>query len=797
MTIAGIEKEYLKLLEEGSIPADERLSISKGILADGTPTPPRVLAKLFLDNTIAVREEAKKSILILQENELSKIASDDATHSSLLLLLAKHFHDSPSVGISIISNKNTTEKILFYLQGRGGEVDDDFDEELIDGGGDIQGERRDDIEIGEEIEIEIGEEIEIEISEDEGIGLEVPSGEDIDGEISSVGTPDLTATPEARQGEEVFEFVPESYTDGDIEVIIELDETDDIDDEEEEIVINDKGESGDIDIGIIHHDEGEQIIGDDFPFKQEVHLDKEENGFATTIDSIEDKVGEIFDIDLGDIDIQGDKTLGATGGGIGFEADSDISGMETPVEEDTPFKSQEPVSDFGGGVDERLTETDREKMEVFLPSERFVTRISSKKYAYKVPLVELFAKVAKILVPVAVVVLAFFMLWVLLPNEVAFVEEFDSGINRVFVKTKMEGLDPKLKDPFPKGSSIYNWKPEKVREEIDFNPGGKVSGYKKLKEDLLGFETKYKRELEYEKVSEEFSKKKKSLSTASKKSKAVNEEFSLLLKEKDGYLERYKGEKLKKRTVTDERDKEIREFKKLFETEKSKIEKIESDMAGAKERIAEFERDNIPTADDHGYYANKRELEELTKEYSKLKPKFDNFNSRYKGILNKLENKYKQKLSIVERIEVIDREVSGLNMEKTRFGVEKRILEEDIKKLEDRMGKLEKAKATGEKITVKNLPIFLVMSKYIREHEQPQLDSELNGNDEISYFEIYTIKQKKADIAITLNNKEGKKEKKKYSITFMRMITKKKILIFEWDVKTTKWVLTSISEKKK
>jgi len=388
-------------------------------------------------------------------------------------------------------------------------------------------------------------------------------------------------------------------------------------------------------------------------------------------------------------------------------------------------------------------------------------------------------------------------LWMSLPNEVAFVEEFDSGINRVFVKTKMEGLDPKLKNPFPKGSSIYNWKPENVREEIAFSLGGEAYGDKKLKEDLTGFETKYQRELEYEKASEELFNKKKSLSAASKKSKAVNEEISLLLKEKDGYLEGYKGETLKKRIVADERDKEIEEFKKLFKAEKSKMEKIESGMADAKERIAEFERDNIPTEDDHGYYANKRELEELTNEYRKLKPKFDNFNSRYKGILNKLENKYKQKLNIIERIEEIDQKISELNLEKTRFGIEKGILREDIEKLEKRISKLKKAKATGEKITKENLPIFLVMSKYIRENEKSQLDSELNDNDEISFFEIYTIKQKKADIAITFKNKEGKEEKKKYSITFMRMITKKKFFVVEWDVKTTKWVLTSISKKKK
>ena len=833
MTIARIEKEYLELLEKGNIPEDERLSISKGILVDGTPTPPRVLARLFLDKTIAVKEEAKKSILRLQENELSKIASDDATHSSLLLLLAKHFHDSPAVGISIISNKNTTEKILFYLQGRGDEIDDGSDE-----GGDIQGETEDDIEIsdeveieisdeveieiGEETDIEIGEEIEIEISENEGIGLEDPSEEDIDGETSSGETPDLTANPKAGE-EEVFEFVPESYKDGDMEVIIEVDETDDFD-EEEEIVISDEGaaateeviqdvpqrdeiieddeiKSGDIDIGITYHDEGEQLIGDDIASGQGAHLDEKGTGFATTIDSIEDKVGEIFDIDLSDTDdIQGDKASGVSEGGIEFEANSDIPGMETPVEGDTPFKSQEPFSGFGGGADEQFMETGRDKVDISLSapsSKRFVTHLATKKGNQKALVAELFAKVAKIAVPVAIVVLAFSTFWVFFPKEEVIVEKFDSGVNRVLVKAKKKGLYSKLKNPFPKGSSIYKWELDEVQEERGFDPDGEAFGDKKLKEDLLGFKAKYERELEYEKVSEELSENKMELLSVSKQIKKIDEELSFLIAEKDSYLEKYEGDSLKKRIAVDERDKEIGEFKGQFEKDKLMIEEIEEEIADTKERIASFERDNVPTADDHGYYANKRELENLTREYRKIKPKFDNFSSRYNSILNKLENKYKEKLNIIDRIEVISQAVIELNRKKAKIEKRKRVLKGKIEKLEKRTSKLEKANATGENITDENLPVFLLMSKYIREQEKLQADSELNEKDEISYFETYTIKQRNADIIITTENKEGEKEKKKYSTTFMRMITKKKILMFEWDIKTTEWVLISITKKKK
>ncbi len=835
MSIAKIEKEYLELLEKGSIPVDERLSISKGILADGTPTPLRVLARLFLDNAIVIKEEAKKSILRLQESDLSKIASDDTTHSSLLLLLAKHFHGSPAVGISIISNKNTTEKVLFYLQGRGDEVDDASDEEFIVGGGGIQVESHDDVEISEEIEIEIsedieigeekdveiGEEIELNISNSEGIGLEVPSEGDIDGDIPSAGTPDLTANSKARQSEEVFKFVPERYTDGDMEVIIELEETDDFD-EEEEIVISDKGavatdefiqdapqrdemitdeeiKSADIDIGITHHDEGDQIIEDDVLFEQKEHLDEEGGGFSTTIDSIEDKVGEIFDIDLGDTDTQGDGALGGTEGGMEFESGLDIPGMETPVEGNSPLESLGPIGGFGGGVDEQLTNTGREQTDVSTPlsEKRFITHLATKRDAGKVTVKELFAKVAKIAVPVAVVVLVFVALWVFWPKSEVSVEAFNNGVNRVFVKAKNEGLNLKLNNPFPKGSFIYKWEPGKVQEEKGYSPNGKAYDDKKLKEDLLGFKVKYERELEYEKISEELSIKRKNLSTALKKSKEIDEKLSRLEAENDSYLKKYRGESLKRVVVLEERGNEIRELKRLFEKEKLKIKKIESEMADVRRRVADFERDNIPTADDHGYYANKQELDELTAEYRKIKPKFDNFSLRYNGILNKLENKYKQKLSIIDRIIEIGQKVSELDREKNKIEKRKRALRAKIGKLENSLYDLEDKNATGELITDENLPIYLLVSKYIREQEKLQVDSGLKGNDEVSYFETYTIKQKKADITITLENKEGTKEKKKYSTTFMRMITKKKILMFQWDVKTTEWVLTSISEKKK
>lgn len=779
MTIAGIEKEYLKLLQQRSIPTDERLSLSKGLLPDGTPTPPRVLARLFLDQSVLVREEAKKSILRLKEDALSQIASDNSTHSSLLLLLAKHFNDSPAVGTSIISNKNATEKILYYLQGRGDEVDDESDEEAYDRGAFFRDESLDNLEIGEEVEIEV--------STEEEIVLEVPD--------------------EREKEETAPEFIPESYTDGDMEVVIELNEVEDFDDEEEILIGEDTVKAPGVgvlqgppvtgeDIGIKIQDEGDQIIEDELPYERETTIEEERREFASAVDRIEGKVGEIFDIDLSDTRGGDTSKTEADGEGIEFEAVSGISGLEIPTDADTTHDFREPLDTEGWGPGEQQNKIDKDGMEISIASERFVTRLPIKKYVQKANPADFFVPAVKIFIPVAAVILVFFIFWVTLPKGEASVEEFDSGVNRILVETKMGGLNSKLKNPFPAGSYLSSWETGKAQKEKDFSFGDEVSGYRKLKNDLFNFKKKYTRELEYDEVSEKLDGKKKDLSRAVKRIKAIDKELSFLLNEKGEYLGRFSGENLKKNFVIEKRDKEISNFVKNYEENKSRIEKIEKDIADAKARIAEFERHNIPTPDDHGYYANKLEVEELTKEHGKMKPKFNRLESSYKGTLSAMEKKYKQQLDVIDRIEKIDKEVAKLNGERIQLDIEKRIYGEEIEELEKRIEKLEKAKATGEKITSKNLPVFLVMSNYINESERLREDRELNDDEEISFFEIYNIKQKDADLDITVEDKEGKEERNEYSTTFMRMITKKKILMFEWDVNTTKWVLTAISKKK-
>ncbi|MBN1571691.1 MAG: hypothetical protein JW984_00670 [Deltaproteobacteria bacterium] len=812
MTIAGIEKEYLKLLQEGNIPTDERLALSKGLLPDGTPTPPRVLARLFLDQVTNVREEARKSILRLREDALSQIASDNSTHQSLLLFLAKHFNKSPVVGTSIIANKNTTEKILYYLQGRGNEIEDESDKGPVDRAELFRDQKFDDFEIGEEVDIEVStqEEIVLEVpGEEEEVEIERSSDMGSLGRTPSRDVPKSGVGSRAGKDEVKFEFVPEKYTDRDMEVIIELEETDDFDEEEEILIGEDtavtREESGAREIippkvdqiGIIPRGEDQIVAGRDRFSEMQTPTEEEKREFASTVDRIEDKVGDIFDIDLGDA--QGGGSLGTAGAevGIDFEAERYTSGFETSTEghETAEFGTSTDFPKWD--LDDRSVKMDREKMEVSLASDRFVTRLPMGKYIQKVSPFDLIVRSVKIFIPVAVFLLICFIIWATLPKGEASIEEYDSGINRILVEIKKEGFNSKLKNPFPEGAFLSNWETVKTGDEVDFDAGDGTSGGRRLREDLANFKTKYTRELEYDGVTEDLAIKKRSYSRVSKRLKAIDKELFVFNEEKGSYFMRFGEEGLKRNVAIEERDKEIGSFKESFNKEKSKIEKIEKDIADAKERIAEFERYNVPTEEDHGYYANKLELEELTKEYRKLKPMFDRLQSNYDGAIKKLEDKYNQRLSAIDRIEIIDKEVSKLKGEKIQLDIEKRIYGEEMEELENRRGKLEKAKASGEKITSEGLPIFLVMSNYIKEHEKSLLDEDMDEDEGISFFEKYMIKQKEAVLTIAILNKDGKEEKRKYSTTLMRMITKKKFLLFEWDINTTKWVLTSISEIKK
>ncbi|GEM_PF-2617680 len=811
MTIAGIEKEYLKLLQKGSVPSDERLALSKGLLPDGTPTPPRVLARLFLDEVANVREEARKSILRLKEDALSQIASDHSTHQSLLLFLAKHFNESPIVGTSIIANKNTTEKILYYLQGRGEEIEDEPDDGLVDRGELFRSGKFDDFEIGEEVDIEVSteEEIILEVpGEEEEVEIERRSVLDSRREALSKSQPPSGVESRADKGEAGFEFVSERYTENDKEVIIELEETDEFDDEEEILIGEDtvsaseEESAQDIqrkidDIGVAPRGGDQIVTGMEASPEERIPSDDEKKEFASTVDRIEDKVGDIFDIDLGDVPTGGSPGTAGVGGGIEFEAQKETSGFGAFTEEHETA---------GGGIstdfpkwdmDEQPVDVDKDKMEVSLASDRFVTRLPMGKYIQKVSPFHLIKRSIKIFIPVAVFILICFVVWVSLPKGEVSIEEFDNGINRILVEVKKEGFNSKLKNPFPEGASLSNWETVKAEDELDFDVGDGMSGERRLRENLAKFKVKYTRELEYDEVTEDIAIKKRSYARVSKRLKAINKELSAFDKEKEGYIERFKGKSLKRSVVVDEREKEIGSFKESFNKEKSRIEKIEKDIAGARERIAEFERYNVPTAEDHGYYANKLELEELTNQYRKLKPRFDRLQSNYKGALKRLEDKYDERLSAIDRIAVINKEVTKLEGEKIQLDIEKRIYGEEIEGLEKRQGKLEKAKASGEKITSEGLPVFLVMSNYIRENEKSLDDEELNGNGEISFFEKYMIRRKGAILDVNMVNKDGNEEKKRYSTTLMRMITKKKFLIFEWDMSTTKWVLTSIDEKKK
>ena len=608
-----------------------------------------------------------------------------------------------------------------------------------------------------------------------------------------------------------------------MDIVIEIEE----EDEDEELVVE-LEDAGEIEGSGGEYDEVElDGGGKDEASKDEPEIDtdnielKVKDDLTDTIGKIEESVDGVFNVDLGDIgqlvvpDEGLDKTEEVEGAGpetsegeeVGDtpqghvirdyteESDplEDIRGEETiipPPSEDfvtgdlQPINGSQPDVKWGREV---KVEMDESRKLVSLSTDKYVTRVPMGKYLYKESPWEIVESLIKISVPVIVVIIIFFLIWMQMPSIETEVEDFEIGIDYNLAGIKRNGLDPKIPGPFPVNSSMGRWDVvDKSKEEVEFLSGG-------LKEDLKKFEVTYADELIYEDDKREIESLDKELNTKKKKLEEVNEKMSISLSLKESYLKALSDDntldpaKLKKES--DERvDKLLKEFDEL----EKRTKELESEIKETKSRIAKHSADGGNTKD-IGYISNMNILENLNTEYNKLKPEYNRLKKEKDATVNRIREKYQGLIDNTLNLHNIEEELETLGDEKE--GIEKNIdyLQNDIDSISARI-KAHDKKRGGSGLKGKELARYLVMLNYINEKEGDK-DSE-GEQEDISFMLDYTIFKKDATVAISTVSYEGVKEERKYLVTLMRMETAKRFLFFEWDVRSTSWVLTSITEKK-
>jgi hypothetical protein len=730
------DARYLTSLQQGSFSKEERLKLAQGTTFEGTPTPPGILARLCVDSELVVRVQSKKSILRLPEESLVRIASDNSTSPEVLLFLAKHFHDSPAVGTAIIGNKNTTEKVLYYLQG---EIEEGEEErESVFAGNTAE----------QEVEFEVEDVIssEREAATDDNVEVTV----ELDDKPSGGG----------RFSER------ERYSDDDIEVVIGVDEGQD------EIIDEDLLERNIADRDNVVGKSAEPSGGSG----------ADDQDFSAAVDAIEGTFDDVFQVDSGPKDAPGpdlvitgnDEFTASSGGGD----DMTIGAMWGDRE-------PEPASQGPSGQDRRagtakvmMNET---RKEVAVDTGKFVARLPMGRYFYKVSPFEIFSRIIRISIPIiaAIVILGFF--WFLLPTSHPSVEELEGGVNRVLYSIKQDGLDSKITDPFPPGSIVTSWEFVSSSPETEVARGG-------LRKALESFAATYSEEIDYDATRSELSQEERTQKEDAERIAEIDETVNVLNADKAKYINLQSRNRLDSASIEEEYQKEVKAFKEDFTALEDQVKSIEKDMAAARKRIAEYESLYGAGGNDPGYIANKMELDDLAVRYGRLKPLYDKRKAGYEARLLAIRQQYQNMLDDAVWLETVDAHLKELQQERIRLSSENGILEKEIKKLKENLKGLEVERSKRPKLTGENLFTFLVLSHYMHE-------TDIRAIDEIPLLERYTIYKTVSTVNIGTTLK-GNEEEKRYALTFMRLEAEKSVILFSWGKYSTTWVLTSITASK-
>ena len=729
------DARYLASLKQGTFSKEERLKLAQGQTFEGIATPPKTLAKLCEDSDLLVRVQAKKSILRLTEQDLVQIAADTGTSPELLLFLAKHFHDSPAVGTAIIGNRKTTEKILYYLQGEIDEHEDDRESAFA----------------GSTSEQDVEFEVEDIISPGRGrqpdddveVTVELDSKEDSHGGFSE----------------------RERYSDADMEVVIGVESGhEEIIDEhllERNIVDSDK-------LSGIFSEKKTESTGSDTDIKD----------FSSTVDEIEGKFDDVFQIDTGRYDTA---EAGASTGDIEI---GDITGgmatHEIAMEPDSKPARAETSDQERPGLGPRVM-MDETRREVAVDTGKFVARLPMGRYFYKVSPLEIISRIIRISIPIVAVLVILTVFWLAMPTTHPSVEELEGGVNRIFYSIRTDGLNAKIPDPFPAGSSIVSWELLKSSPETEVTKGG-------LKKAIETYTADFSEEIEYDNTKSELSLQERSYKENGQRITEIDETIGVLNADKTKYLSLVSNDKLDAQSIEEEYQKEVKSFKEDFNALENQIKMIEQDMADAKRRIAEYEAVYGRGGNDPAYNANKTELEDLAAKYSRLKPQYDRRKAGYDSRLRAIREQYQNMLDDRVWLETVEKYIKELQQEKMRLVSENKMVEKEVKRVKEEIKDLEAERSKRPKLTGENLIMFLLLTHYMR-------DRGVEGLNEISILDRYRIYKTVSNVNVGLTE-NGKEVQKSYKLTIMRLETEKSIIFYLWNKNSTTWVLTSITADK-
>jgi hypothetical protein len=403
------------------------------------------------------------------------------------------------------------------------------------------------------------------------------------------------------------------------------------------------------------------------------------------------------------------------------------------------------------------------------------------RYFYKVSPLEIVGRAVRILIPIAAVLVILTVFWFAMPDTRPPVEELDGGVNRIFYSIKQDGLNPKISDPFPSGAVLTSWEFVTSTPETEVTRGG-------LKEALKMFRTNFSDEIEYEDTKSGLNQQEKKFKSNREAIAEIDESGAALEADKTKYQTLVSNNRLDAESIEEEYQKEVKVFKDEFEKIESRVKGIEHDTAEAKRRIAEYESVYGPGGNDPGYIANKMELEDLTREYSKLKPQYDKRKAVYDSRLRAIRDQYQNMLDDTVWLETVDKRMEGLRQDKVRYTSENKIIDKEIEQLKGKLKALETERAKRPKLTGENLVMFLVLSSYMHGQED-------GYQEDVSLLDRYKIYETVSDVEVGLSV-NGKEERAKYALTLMRLETEKSAIFFSWDTDSTTWVLTSISKAK-
>jgi hypothetical protein len=729
------DARYLASLQQGSFSKEERLKLAQGTTFEGTPTPPKTLAKLCVDPELVVRVQSKKSILRLSEEALVTIAADNSTSPEVLLFLAKHFHDSAAVGTAIIGNKNTTEKILYYLQG---EIDENEEEHQSVFAGNTS---------EQEVEFEVEDIIS---SEREGQA-------DDDVEV----TVEIDDQPSPRGGFSERE----RYSDDDMEVVIGVEE----------------GQDEIIDEHLLERNIIDKSDGTGDGVESEKGSSSDEQDFSSAVDAIEGKFDDVFQVDQEQRDTAPDPIITRNDEFTPSEGKARGMTIEQMWGDHQSESARQNVAGqerWAGPAKVMMNET---RKEVAVDTGKFVARLPMGRYFYKVSPFEIFSRIIRISVPIiaAVVILTFF--WLALPTTHPPVEELEGAVNRILYSIKQDGLNTKISDPFAPGSAVSSWEFVNTSPDAEVASGG-------LKKVLEAFAATYSEEIEYDKTKSDLSQQEKTLKSNTGRIAEIDETVRMLNADKVKYISLQSNNKLDPQSIEEEYQKEVKAFKEDFTTLENQVKSIERDTTAAKRRIADYESLYGRGGNDPGYIANKMELDDLAEKYSKLKPQYDKRKAGYDARLLAIRQQYQNMLDDTVWLQTVDKHIKELQQEKIRLSSENRILDKEIKRLKDTLKTLEAERSKRPKLTGENLVMFLALSHYM--HEKDVRDIE--GIPALERYKIYKTVST-VNIGTTV---KGKEVEKRYTLTFMRLETEESVILFSWGKDSTTWVLISITAAK-